>query len=83
MMATQYTITGVIEGSDGSRSEFMMLATNGGWTQWGPIAKEQFGERVDFLDAMQRGLAEDTDYFDQAPEDDEPEESDADEEAGE
>lgn len=70
-MATQYTITGVIEGSDGSRSEFLLMATNGGWNQWGPISKEQLGDRVEYLDAIQNGLEEHSDYYDQAPEEDE------------
>jgi hypothetical protein len=71
MMATQYTITGVIEGSDGSRSEFMMLTGAGSWNQWGPVTKEQLGERVEYLDAMASGLEENSDYYDQAPEEDE------------
>lgn len=70
-MATQFTISGVIEGSDGSKSEFTMHPTVGSWSQWGDANREQLGERVAFMDAMQRGLEEDTDYYDQAPEEEE------------
>lgn len=69
-MATQYTISGVIEGSDGSKSEFILHPDVGNWSQWGETT-EKLGDRVEYLDAMASGLSENSDYYDQAPEDEE------------
>lgn len=61
-------ITGKIQ-IDGVETEFVFDAGNGSWQQWGGT-REELGARVEYLEAMERGLAEDTDYFSQKDEDD-------------
>ena len=60
------TISGKIN-INGVETEFEFDADNGSWSQWGGTV-EQLGARVEYLEAMERGLAEDTDYYNQ-PED--------------
>lgn len=56
-------ITGKIN-IDGVETEFIFHPDHGSWSQWGGNT-EQLGARVDYLDAMARGLFEDTDYYEQ------------------
>lgn len=64
-MAT--SISGKIE-RDGVTTEFSFDARNGSWSQWGPATREQLGERVVYLDAMAKGLTDESDYYNQEDE---------------
>lgn len=62
------TISGKIN-INGVETEFEFDASNGSWSQWGGTT-EELGERVEYLEAMERGLSEDTDYYSQPDDDD-------------
>lgn len=62
------TISGKIT-IDGVETEFEFDASNGSWSQWGGTT-EELGARVEYLDAMEQGLSEHSDYYGQ-PEDEE------------
>lgn len=72
------TIKGSIE-IDGVTTEFVFHAEYGSWSQWGGTT-EELGERVEYLEAMERGLAEDTDYFRQDEQNDTDDEEDEEDE---
>jgi hypothetical protein len=67
----KFTIKGTITGSDGTETEFLLHPDLGSWSQWGPVPQEALGERVEYLDAMQQGLSENSDYYSQPAEDEE------------
>lgn len=64
----KFTIKGTITGPDGFVTEFLLHPGLGSWSQWGGVPRESLGERVDYLDAMQQGLSEHSDYFNQEDE---------------
>jgi hypothetical protein len=54
---------------DGVETQFVFHADHGSWEQWGAGAsREELGERVQYLEAMSTGLAEDSDYYNQPEE---------------
>lgn len=55
---------------NGVESDFTFHSEIGSWSQWGGTT-EELGARVEYLDAMERGLIEHSDYYSQSEDEDE------------